>query len=128
MRRTVVAFMLLVLSTLLLSACVSSGNTSTSSPPKLEVAELVFDLDDPVAPMVRGWASNVGGSAQYVELAFKITAPEDENIIYMSGWTNFTNFKRGEKRAFSIVLIGQPPEGDYSYHWRTSTTPGGAAY
>lgn len=97
-------------------------------PAHQEIITRVVELEDPVAPNVRGWVKNTGGAAKYVELAVKLTPPNDPDTIYMSGWTNFTNFGSGETRAFTIYLFGATPPADYADHWRYSTDVGGAAY
>lgn len=118
----------LLLVAMLLTACGGASKPAAPAPAKLEVTEFVFDLEDPVAPNVRGWVKNTGGAAKYVELAVKLTPPNDPDTIYMSGWTNFTNFGSGETRAFTIYLFGATPPADYADHWRYSTDVGGAAY
>jgi len=94
-------------------------------PTNISVANVKFDWD--FIPMVTGRAANTGGNAQYVELAVKLTHPDDPNLIYATGWTNFANFGTGERRSFTMVLTGTPP-GEFKYYFRWSTKVGGAMY
>src|SRR5690606_13065299 len=72
----------LLLVAMLLTACGGASKPAAPAPAKLEVTEFVFDLEDPVAPNVRGWVKNTGGAAPYVELAVKLTPPNDPDTIY----------------------------------------------
>lgn len=118
--RQIVAVVLL---SILLVGC--SGGLF-NAPPKLELEDLTVDWQ--YLPTLHGRVLNAGGSAKYVELAVKLTAPDDANHIYMTGWTNFSTFGAGESRPFSVFLSGERPASEYRYHWRVSTKPGGAMY
>lgn len=114
----------LLLLTLLLAGCSNGG--LFNAPPKLEVDDVVFDWE--YLPTLRGRVTNTGGPADYIELAVKLTHPDDPNHIYMTGWTNFSKFRSGESRPVSILLTGERPNGEFRYYWRVSTKAGGAMY
>lgn len=120
MRRVLIVFAV----ALLVAGC--SGAGLFKAPPKLEIETISFEWD--TIPTAVGRVVNAGGHADYIELAIKLTHPTDENHVYMTGWTNFASFGPGESRPFIITLTGERPKGEFRYHWRVSTTAGGAMY
>lgn len=94
-------------------------------PTNISITDVTFDWN--VLPKVTGRISNSGSEARYVELAIKLTHPDDPNHIYATGWTNFANFGAKESRSFTIYLSDTPP-GQFKYYYRWSTKAGGAMY
>ena len=119
MRQTRLAILLLIV-LLVASGCVFR-------PPDFAISDVSFDWSGALGEMT-GYIANTGGrTARYVELGVKLTAVDDPNVIYDTGWTNFANFAPGEKRRFRVFFTQRPP-GVYRYTWRWSTTVGGAMY
>ena len=117
---------LLVLLLLVLVAC--GGPSSPPPKPQFELRDLTFEWG-PVASWARGRLVNVGtGKAQYVEVGIKVTPPDDPNYIIAKGWGNAVNVEPGMNVPMDIVLTGDIPTGEWTYHWRWSTEVGKAMY
>lgn len=120
-KRNVGLVMVVLLSSLVLSACLFN------EPPKPMLRDVKIEWD--YIPRLVGRVVNNGGKADYLEIGVKVTPPNDPNTIWAVGWTNFTNFSSGENRGLNVPLIGDiPANTEIRWHWRWSTEPLKARY